>query len=289
MNNLKIKINGTEISLENSNPTSGSLAVKNDDYDALYAAISKESDALARQIKACALLADIKTVESFGYKSTEGVGQNIKGAASKIGQQIIKILQKIGLFFKKLGAHISSIFIKQKVQKIHDQPTKAKFETVCGKIVSCLKKYDDECTAKIRAVQKTVQAANDEATKNLSPNATEAEKQRAAIATKANNVINKYCTLILQTQNVAKDIVKDNVQQLHDRVLKAANSVLDTTDKIMSEAIKTAPGATMEQIDKAFAPLHQSLDAALQEAEQYSKEAANVAQSTAPTGNKPNA
>ena len=70
MNGLKIKVNGTEISLEN-----GKAVVNNvfnpeaANIDQMSAALSVESDNLSKTIKAVELLSDVKTVESFGYRS----------------------------------------------------------------------------------------------------------------------------------------------------------------------------------------------------------------------------
>jgi hypothetical protein len=95
MNNLKIKINGTEISLESSAPVAGNLALDTSEAENLCASLSKESDTLSKQIKAISLLSDVKSVESFGYKSTEAVGENIKNAFSTAGAKVKEFIDKI--------------------------------------------------------------------------------------------------------------------------------------------------------------------------------------------------
>ena len=105
--NLKIKVNGTEIALESTSPVASLESL--DATEASIATLSKEADDLSKAIGATALMADIKTVESFGYKSTEAVGQNVKEALSKFGV-------KVKEFLDKLIATIKNIIMKKIVE-----------------------------------------------------------------------------------------------------------------------------------------------------------------------------
>ena len=68
-------------------------------------------------IKATALLSNVKAVESFGYVSTESVGENIKKATSGIKDTIIKFIDKIVDFFKRIFGPIIAGFTELLRQK----------------------------------------------------------------------------------------------------------------------------------------------------------------------------
>jgi len=94
--NIKIKIGAYNTSI-NASTFAKSISECN--------AMSKESDNLIKQIEAYSLLSDIKTVESFGYKSTEGIGQNIKNGA-------ISLKESISNFFKRIKMRFDNFTVK---------------------------------------------------------------------------------------------------------------------------------------------------------------------------------
>lgn len=144
MNGLKIKVNGTEISLEN-----GKAVVNNAfnpeaaNIDQMSAALSVESDNLSKTIKAVELLSDVKTVESFGYRSLEGIGQNIANAAKGVWQKIVDFIKKIINFITSLvqGGIIQAKakMLQKKVQSAAffaaDVNTKVEWPRIEAKIV----------------------------------------------------------------------------------------------------------------------------------------------------------
>ena len=103
MNGLKIKVNGTEISLENGKAVvNNAINPEAANIDQMSAVLSVESDNLSKTIKAVELLSDVKTVESFGYRSLEGIGQNIANAAKGVWQKIVDFIKKIINFITSL-------------------------------------------------------------------------------------------------------------------------------------------------------------------------------------------
>lgn len=108
---MTIKVNGQEIDLnaigkvaapEQSSESSVAAFAEDLDISKAYGIISSEGDNIAKQIKAVALLSDVKTVESFGYKSSEGIGQNIAETAKRIWDNIVKFVKKIIAFITSL-------------------------------------------------------------------------------------------------------------------------------------------------------------------------------------------
>ena len=98
---MKIKVNGVTISVESSPVTSGNLALN--DLDKQSIMLSKESEDITKMIKMYNIMSNVKAVESFGYKSTEGVGEKIKEAAKAVWE-------KIRDFFIKIGKFIADVF-----------------------------------------------------------------------------------------------------------------------------------------------------------------------------------
>ena len=155
MNNLKIKINGTEISLENSTPVAGKLASDTSEAENLCASLSKESDTLSKQIKAISLLSDVKSVESFGYKSTEAVGENIKTAFSTAGGKVKEFIDKIITAIKNfIGKKVVEVQIAAADKRMHGA---AKHNA--DKVIIRAKKFE-EFEAKKAAVLEAVKEIN---------------------------------------------------------------------------------------------------------------------------------
>jgi len=100
---MQIKVNGVTISVENSPVTSGNLALDNLEKQSIM--LSKESEDISKMIKLCDIMSDVKAVESFGYKSTEGVGEKIANAAKAVWKKIKEFFIKIGKFIADFFAN----------------------------------------------------------------------------------------------------------------------------------------------------------------------------------------
>ena len=117
MNNIKIKVNGVAISLENS------PVINDTSLEDMSAALSKESEDLTRQFKAIAFLSNVKTVESFGYKSTEGLVGSIK-------DKLVEWFKKLVDWLKRIRDWIKNKLLVSKADKIKDPSNKAKAKRV---------------------------------------------------------------------------------------------------------------------------------------------------------------
>ena len=107
MNNIKIKVNGVAISLENS------PVINDTSLEDMSVALSKESEDLTRQFKAIAFLSDVKTVESFGYRSTEGLVGSIK-------EKLVEWFKKLVTWLKRIRDWIKNHLFKKKVAAVKD-------------------------------------------------------------------------------------------------------------------------------------------------------------------------
>ena len=111
MNNIKIKVNGVAISLENS------PVINDTSLEDMSVALSKESEDLTRQFKAIAFLSDVKTVESFGYRSTEGLVGSIK-------EKLVEWFKKLVTWLKRIRDWIKNHLFKKKVAAVKDPTAK---------------------------------------------------------------------------------------------------------------------------------------------------------------------
>ena len=73
---------------------------------------SKSLESLAlnieKSVEALNIVSNIKAIESFGYKSTEGVGEKIKAGVTAVKNKLIEWFKKLIEFFKNLQAKIVS-------------------------------------------------------------------------------------------------------------------------------------------------------------------------------------
>ena len=113
---MQIKVNGVTISVENSPVTTGNLALDNLEKQSIM--LSRESEDITKMIKLYDIMSDVKAVESFGYRSTEGVGEKIKKGLSFIWRKIKEIFKKIGAFFIGIFKTIKGWFVKQPKQNV---------------------------------------------------------------------------------------------------------------------------------------------------------------------------
>ena len=106
--------------------------------------IDKESKSLeslalniSKSVEALNIVSNIKAIESFGYKSTEGVGERIKAGAKAVWDRIKQFFIKIGKFFKDLikfimnfirsaYSNVKSIFTKRRNKNNLSQNIKSK-------------------------------------------------------------------------------------------------------------------------------------------------------------------
>lgn len=110
---MNIKVNGVTISIENGN------TIVDPDFNELDS-MSKSIESLGAQIDndviAYKLISNVKAVESFGYKSTEGVGQAIGNAAKTVGRKIVEFFKRVLRFFQKIGPIISTKLVKGRLK-----------------------------------------------------------------------------------------------------------------------------------------------------------------------------
>lgn len=101
-----IKVNGKTITI--ANKSNESLSFDNLDKE------SKSLESLAlnisKSIEAFDIVSNIKAIESFGYKSTEGVGEKIKAGITAVKNKLIEWFKKLIEFFKNLQAKIVNDF-----------------------------------------------------------------------------------------------------------------------------------------------------------------------------------
>ena len=135
---MKIKVNGVTISVESSPVTSGNLALN--DLDKQSIMLSKESEDITKMIKMYNIMSNVKAVESFGYKSTEGVGEKIKEAAKAAWDKIKNFFIDVGKWCKNvITAIISAISNKiralkqKKIDKAYEKKIQETIIPICNK------------------------------------------------------------------------------------------------------------------------------------------------------------
>ena len=115
---MQIKVNGVTISVENSPVISGNLALDNLEKQSMM--LSRESEDITKMIRLYDIMSDVKAVESFGYRSTEGVGEKIANAAKEIWKRIKEFFERIFTWFKnvflKIKNKFTDIFLKHRVE-----------------------------------------------------------------------------------------------------------------------------------------------------------------------------
>lgn len=107
---INIRVNGTTISLENSN------LVTSDNINNQYKSIESLSNQIDNMYTALRLISNVKAVESFGYISTESVSESIKAGANKVWEAIKNFVKKIKEVLKRFFK-----WIKEKINKLIDR------------------------------------------------------------------------------------------------------------------------------------------------------------------------
>jgi len=92
---MKYTLNGSTVALNKDILSEESLNTMIKEIDSSYNSCSKA-------IEAYNLISNVKTMESFGYKATEGLGESIKNGAKAVWEKIKSFFKKIVEFFKRL-------------------------------------------------------------------------------------------------------------------------------------------------------------------------------------------
>ena len=85
---------------------------------------SKVDQAMTEASKACeafAKFSDTKTIESFGYKATEAVGENIANGAKFVAQKIVQVAKLVAQKISQFIQWIQSGMLKMKAQALLKQ------------------------------------------------------------------------------------------------------------------------------------------------------------------------
>ena len=104
---MKYSINGSTVSLSKDILSEESLNTMIEEIDSSYNSCSKA-------IEAYNLVSNVKAMESFGYKATEGLGEKLKAGAKIVWGKIKEFFKRIGKFFKK-------IYSKVKIKKTENE------------------------------------------------------------------------------------------------------------------------------------------------------------------------
>ena len=92
---MKYTLNGSTINLSKYILSEESLNTMIKEIDSSYESCSKA-------IESYNLVSNVKAIESFGYKATEAVGENIANGAKAIWEKIKEFFKRISLFTNKL-------------------------------------------------------------------------------------------------------------------------------------------------------------------------------------------
>ena len=92
---MKYSINGSTVLLNKDILSEESLNTMIKEIDSSYESCSKA-------IEAYNFISDVKAMESFGYKATEGLGESIKNGAKAVWEKIKEFFKRISLFVNKM-------------------------------------------------------------------------------------------------------------------------------------------------------------------------------------------
>ena len=107
---MKYSINGFTINLNKDIITEESLNSMIKEIDSSYESCSKA-------IEAYDLVSNVKTMESFGYKATEGLGKSIANGAKAVCEQVKIFIQKVVQFVNGVSSRIKSIMFKKRCEE----------------------------------------------------------------------------------------------------------------------------------------------------------------------------
>ena len=92
---MKYTLNGSAVTLNKDILSEESLNTMIKEIDSSYESCSKA-------IETYNLVSNVKAMESFGYKATEGLGESIKNGAKAVWEKIKEFFKKISLFVNKM-------------------------------------------------------------------------------------------------------------------------------------------------------------------------------------------
>ena len=99
-----IKVNNKTITIANKSNESLSFS----DLDKESKSLESLALNIEKSVEALNIVSNIKAIESFGYKSTEGVGKKIKAGVIAVKNKLIEWFKKLIEFFKNLQAKIAT-------------------------------------------------------------------------------------------------------------------------------------------------------------------------------------
>ena len=107
---MKYTLNGSTIILNKDILSEESLNTMCKELDSSYESCSKA-------IEAYNLISNIKVMESFGYKATEGLGESIANGAKAVWEQVRIFIQKVVQFINSVSSRIKSIMFKKRCEE----------------------------------------------------------------------------------------------------------------------------------------------------------------------------
>lgn len=108
---MKYSVNGTVVSLESS-------ILDTSEIDKAFKEVNKA-------VEAFSIISNVKAMESFGYKATEGIGTSIAAGAKFVVDKIKELIDKIVQFIKDIFTHgMVKNKAKKLLEKIADSPLK---------------------------------------------------------------------------------------------------------------------------------------------------------------------
>lgn len=140
---MKYTINGSTVLLNKDILSEESLNTMIKEIDSSYESCSKA-------IEAYDLVSNVKTMESFGYKTTEGLGKSIANGAKVVWEQVKIFIQKVVQFVNGVSSRIKSIMFKKRceetvkllkspeIQKVLALPNKADSAFINSEIIKLL-------------------------------------------------------------------------------------------------------------------------------------------------------
>ena len=143
-----IKVNNKTITIANKSNESFSY----DDLDKESKSLESLALNIEKSVEALNIVSNIKAIESFGYKSTEGVGERIKAGAKAVWERIKEFFKKIGQFIKKIGMLIINIFNKKKIKPEQKEKAKEVDEFIKSNKISKESGNDEDNEKRIRQI-----------------------------------------------------------------------------------------------------------------------------------------
>ena len=137
---MQIKVNGVTISVENAPVTTGNLALDNLEKQSVM--LSRESEDITKMIKLYDIMSNVKAVESFGYRSTEGVGEKLANAAKAVKNKLLEWFRSLIEWVRNI--HANFILKMNKGNGLNDQfkPLLDKFNEISKENIKKLSKID---------------------------------------------------------------------------------------------------------------------------------------------------